>query len=81
MTVSLFQFVEAWNDYGGPLLYLSDPAKFPLTYGLERFVSSRSSETPLLLAAAVLFTAPILCLFLFAQRSFVRGVTTTGLKE
>lgn len=81
VTVALFQFVEAWNDYGGPLLYLSDPAKFPLTYGLERFVSARSSDTHLLLAAAVLFTLPIVLLFFAAQKSFVRGVTTTGLKE
>lgn len=81
VTVGLFQFVEAWNDYGGPLLYLSDPAKFPLAYGLERFVSSRSSETHLLLAAAVIFTLPIVGLFLVAQRAFVRGVATSGLKE
>lgn len=81
VTVGLFQFVEAWNDYGGPLLYLSDPSKFPLTYGLERFVSSRSSDTQLLMAAAVLFTAPIVLIFFAAQKSFVRGVTTTGLKE
>ena len=81
VTVALFQFVDAWNDYGGPLLYLSDPAKFPLTYGLERFVSSRSSETHLLMAAAVLFTAPIVVAFFAAQKAFIRGVTTTGLKE
>lgn len=80
-TVALFQFVEAWNDYGGPLLYLSDPAKFPLTYGLERFVSARSSDTQLLMAAAVLFTAPIVAAFFFAQKTFIRGVSTTGLKE
>jgi len=81
VTVGLFQFVEAWNDYGGPLLYLSDPAKFPLTYGLERFVSSRSSDTHLLMAAAVLFTLPIVAAFFVAQKAFVRGVATTGLKE
>lgn len=81
ITVGLFQFVEAWNDYGGPLLYLSDPAKFPLTYGLERFVSARSSDTQLLLAAATLFTLPLVVIFFAAQKSFVRGVTTTGLKE
>ena len=81
ITVGLFQFVEAWNDYGGPLLYLSDPSKFPLTYGLERFVSARSSDTQLLMAAAVLFTLPIVLIFFAAQRSFIRGVTTTGLKE
>ncbi|MEN1681709.1 MAG: carbohydrate ABC transporter permease [Planctomycetota bacterium] len=80
VTVGLLQFIAAWNDYGGPLLYLSDPAKFPLAYGLERFVSSYSSQTPLLLAAAVIFSLPLLLLFLIAQRSFLRGVATTGLK-
>ena len=80
-TIALLQFVEAWNDYGGPLLYLSDPAKFPLTYALERFVSARSTATPLLVAAALLFTLPIVVLFLAAQRAMVRGVATTGLKE
>ena len=81
VTVALFQFIAAWNDYGGPLLYLSDPQKFPLAYGLEQFVSSHSSETHLLMAAAVLFTLPILALFFSAQRTFLKGVATTGLKE
>ena len=80
-TVALFQFIAAWNDYGGPLLYLSDPAKFPLAYGLEQFVSSHSSDTHLLMAAAVLFTLPIVVLFFLAQRAFIRGIATTGLKE
>lgn len=79
-TVALFQFVAAWNDYGGPLLYLSDPAKFPLAYGLERLVSSYSSQTHLLLAAAVLFTTPLVVLFFFTQRTFLKGIATTGMK-
>jgi multiple sugar transport system permease protein len=80
-TVALLQFVAAWNDYGGPLLYLSDPQKFPLAYGLEQFVSSHSSETNLLMAAALLFTLPIVALFLLTQRTFLRGIVTTGLKD
>ena len=80
-TVALLEFVAAWNDYGGPLLYLNDPQRFPLAYGLEQFVSSHSSEMNLLLAAATLFTLPIVALFLLAQRTFVRGITTTGLKS
>lgn len=80
LTVALLEFVASWNDYGGPLLYLNDPAKFPLAYGLEQFVSSHSSELHLLLAAAVMFTLPIVVLFLLLQRAFVRGITTTGLK-
>ncbi len=79
-TVALLQFVAAWNDYGGPLLYLSDPRKFPLAYGLEQFVSAHSSETHLMLAAAVVFTLPILVLFFLTQRVFIRGIATTGLK-
>lgn len=79
-TVALFQFIAAWNDYGGPLLYLSDPRKFPLAYGLEQFVSAHSSETNLLMAAAAMFTLPIVLLFLLTQRTFLRGIATTGLK-
>jgi multiple sugar transport system permease protein len=79
-TVALFQFVASWNDFNGPLLYLNDPAKFPLAYGLEQFVSSYSSQTNLLMAAAVLFTLPIVILFFFTQRTFLRGIATTGLK-
>lgn len=77
---AVLQFVAAWNDYGGPLLYLNDPQKFPLAYGLEQFVSSHSSETHLLMAAATLFVLPIAALFLAAQSAFVRGIATTGLK-
>jgi len=79
-TVALFQFVAAWNDFNGPLLYLNDPARFTLAYGLEQFVSSYSSQTNLLMAAAVLFTLPIVILFFFAQRTFIRGIATSGLK-
>ncbi len=79
-TVALFQFVWTWNDFGGPLLYLNDPEKFPLAYGLERFVSSYSDQTHLLLAAAVLFTLPIIILFFLTQKTFIQGISTTGIK-
>lgn len=77
-TVALFQFIAAWNDFSGPLTYLSDPQKFPLAYGLEQFVSAYSSQTNLLLAAAVLFTLPLVALFFLAQRTFIEGIATTG---
>jgi len=80
-TVALFQFIAAWNDFHGPLLYLSDPDRFPLAYGLQQFVSGYSSQTNLLMAAAVLYTLPIVLLFFYAQRMFIRGVATTGIKE
>jgi len=73
-TVALFQFIAVWNDFAGPLLYLSDPHKFPLAYGLERFVSSYTDETHLLLAAAVMFTMPVVLLFFLTQRTFLKGI-------
>ena len=80
VAVALFQFIETWNNFGGPLLYLSDPQKFPVAYGLERFVSSYADQTNLLLAAAVIFSLPALALFVMAQRYFVEGVATAGIK-
>lgn len=79
-TVALFQFVQTWNDFGGPLLYLSDPEKFPLAYGLERFVSSYGDQTHLLLAAAVMFSIPMIVVFFLAQKTFVEGISTSGIK-
>ncbi|MGD9720585.1 MAG: carbohydrate ABC transporter permease [Pirellulales bacterium] len=80
-TVALFQFIASWNDFNGPLLYLNDPSQFPLAYGLEQFTSAYSSQTNLLMAAAVLFTLPIVILFFFTQRTFLRGIAATGLKS
>lgn len=79
-TVALFQFVETWNNFGGPLLFLSDPQKLPLAYGLERYVSSYGDQTHLLLAAAVLFSLPLVFIFFLAQRVFVEGISTSGIK-
>ncbi len=79
-TVALFQFIDTWNDFSGPLLYLSDPDKFPLAYALERFVSGYSDQTHWLLAAAVTFTLAPVLLFVLAQRSFIQGISTTGIK-
>ena len=77
-TCALFQFVDTWNDFFGPLLYLDDPRTYTLGYGLQQFQSAFGSHQPQLMAATVLFTLPIVLLFLFAQRTFVRGISTTG---
>jgi multiple sugar transport system permease protein len=78
--VAILELSSAWNDYGGPLLYLNDPQKFPLAYGLEQLMSSHSSQPHLLMAGAVLFTLPIAACFLAAQRLLRRGLATTGMK-
>lgn len=79
-TVALFQFLHTWNEFAGPLLYLNDPHKFPLAYALQQFVSAYNTEFGPLMAAAVMFTAPVIVLFFLAQKTFIRGIATTGLK-
>jgi len=79
-TVALFQFLQTWNEFAGPLLYLNDPNKYPLAYALQQFVSAYRTEFGPLMAAAVLFTAPVIVLFFLAQQTFIRGISTSGLK-
>lgn len=77
-TCALFQFIGTWNDFLGPLLYVNDPAKYPLAYGLEQFVSHYGGFYAQLMAAATIFTLPIILLFFFAQKTFIQGIATTG---
>jgi multiple sugar transport system permease protein len=79
-TVALLQCVAVYNDFQGPLLLLRSPKRFPLAYGLEQFISSHSSQTHLLMAASVLFTLPIVVLFFLTQKTFLKGIATTGIK-
>ncbi|RMF82565.1 MAG: carbohydrate ABC transporter permease [Planctomycetota bacterium] len=79
--VFLFHTLYVWNDLVGPLIYLSHQDQFTLALGLQ-FLQSRSGDTPWnqLMAAATLIVLPVIFLFLFAQRTFIRGIATTGLK-
>ena len=77
-TCALFQFIGTWNDFLGPLLYVNDPAKYPLAYGLQQFVSHYGGFYAQLMAAATIFTIPVIILFFFAQKTFIQGIATTG---
>lgn len=77
-TCALFQFIGTWNDFLGPLLYLNDPAKYTLGYGLQQFVNHYGGFFAQLMAAATIFTLPIIILFFFAQKTFIQGISTTG---
>lgn len=80
-TCALFQFLGTWNDFFGPLLYINDPNKYTLAYGLQQFWSSYGGKWGQLMAASTLFTLPIIVLFFFAQRTFIQGIATTGGKN
>lgn len=79
-TVALFTFVGGWNDFMGPLLYLNDDRLYTLALGLQQFVSQHGAEWSMLMAASTVMTLPIVVLFFFAQRTFIQGVTLTGIK-
>jgi multiple sugar transport system permease protein len=80
--VGLFQFMDSWNDYIGPLIYLNRTNLFPVSLGLATFNSAfaESLKWPYLMAASTVVILPIILLFFFAQRMFVEGVTITGIK-
>ena len=79
--VALFHFLYAWKDFMGPLLYLTDKGQFTLSLGLQAFQSQQGS-TPwhLVMAAAAVFSLPLVLLFLLAIKTFIRGVAMTGIK-
>jgi multiple sugar transport system permease protein len=80
-TCALFQFLGTWNDFFGPLLYINDPDKYTLAYGLQQFMSSYGGEWAQLMAGACIFTIPVIVLFVLAQRTFIQGIATTGGKN
>ncbi len=77
-TCALFQFIGTWNDFLGPLLYVNDPNKYTLAYGLQQFMSKNTGAWTLLMAGATIFTIPMLVLFFLAQKTFIQGIATTG---
>jgi multiple sugar transport system permease protein len=80
-TVTVFTFLWAWNDFTGPLLFLTSPGKFTMALGLQDFQSQRSMVWNQLMAASVVFTVPIVVAFFFAQKTFIQGIKLTGSKE
>jgi multiple sugar transport system permease protein len=79
-TVALFQFIFAWNDFLGPLIYLNDQSLYTISLGLQSYVSSYGTQWALLMAASTVATLPIIILFFLTQRTFIQGIALTGLK-
>jgi len=77
-TCALFAFLGTWGDFMGPLLYMNDPNKYTLAYGLQQFSSAQDGKWAQLMAASTVFTLPVIVLFFFAQRTFIQGISTTG---
>ena len=78
--VALFTFLNAWNDFLGPLIFLTEPETFTMALGLQQYQSQLGgSEWHLLMGASALLVMPIIVLFFFAQKTFIQGISTTGM--
>jgi multiple sugar transport system permease protein len=79
-SLTLLTFVNTWNDYLGPLIYLRSPELWTIQLGLKTFVGQYNAEHALIMTGSVLSVLPIAVIFLFGQRYFVEGIATTGVK-
>jgi len=79
-TLIIFTFVTTWNDFLGPLIYLTDIKLKTIQLGLRMFITQYSSDYNLIMAASVVSLIPVLIVFLSLQKYFVQGVATSGLK-
>lgn len=76
----LFTFLNTWNDFIGPLIYLNGEEKYTLQLGLRTFIGMYASQWHLMMAAATVVLIPVIILFLIGQKYFVEGIATTGIK-
>ncbi|MFB9952418.1 carbohydrate ABC transporter permease [Rhizobium puerariae] len=79
-TLTIFTFVTTWNDFLGPMIYLTKTELKTIQIGLRMFISQYSAEYGLIMAASVVALIPVLIVFLSLQRFFVEGVASSGLK-
>ena len=79
-TLTIFTFVSTWNDFLGPLIYLTKTELKTIQIGLRMFISQYSAEYGLIMAASVVALIPVLIVFLSLQKYFVQGVASAGLK-
>ena len=81
LVVALFTFMYTWNDFLGPLIYLTDQSQFTLSLALQAFQTKQGGAAwHHLMAASTVIIIPLVVLFFFTQKTFIQGITTTGSK-
>ena len=80
IVVGLFSFLGTWNDFLGPLVYLSNDKMYTLALGLQQFQGLYNAQWHLMMAAATTVLMPAIVIFLIGQKYFIEGITMTGLK-
>ncbi|MFQ6096485.1 MAG: carbohydrate ABC transporter permease [Armatimonadota bacterium] len=79
-TLTVFVFLGSWNNYMWPLIVINSPEKKTLPIGLQSFMGLYQTEWTLLMAASMMVMLPVILVFIFGQRYFVRGIVLSGLK-
>jgi multiple sugar transport system permease protein len=79
-SLTIITFVQTWNDYLGPLIYLRDRELWTIQLGLQSFIGEYNAEHALIMTGSVLSVLPIALIFFVGQRYFVEGIATTGVK-
>jgi len=78
-TVTVFQVLDHWNAFMGPLIYINSLSKYTVSLALRTFQNTRSQRVSYLMAASMIQVLPVIVLFFVAQRYFIRGIHLTGL--
>jgi multiple sugar transport system permease protein len=81
VTLGVFTFLAAWNDFMWPLVVLTDESKYTLPLALANLSGEHVQDTELMLAGAVVTVLPVLALFLAVQRHYIEGILLGGVKE
>lgn len=80
VTVTLFTFLNNWNDFFGPLIYLTSEKNYTVGLGLQLFKGMYNARWDYLMAASTVVLAPALVVFLIGQKYFIEGIALTGVK-
>jgi multiple sugar transport system permease protein len=78
--VAVFVFLDTWNDFLAPLIYITSPEKYTVSLGLSQFLGNYTTQYAYLMAASTMMIIPTIVVFILAQRYFVHGVVLTGVK-
>lgn len=80
IVVGLFTFLNTWNDFMGPLIYLNEQSRYTLALGLQMFIGMYSAQWNLLMAASAIVALPPLIVFLIGQKYIIEGIAMTAVK-
>src|SRR5699024_1060968 len=78
LAVGLFQLINSWRDFLGPLIYLTHEKTYTLSVGLQQFQSEQGTDWSLMMSMSTIMILPVIVLFFFMQKAFIEGITFSG---